>query len=236
VASVVPACSTASVRPFALALLVSTLALTACTGPVAAPEQAEPREVYQRIADALPRATFGWGTPPGIIHYTASAKREGPPPEPEPLSCNESGFRVHLEVYRPRAAWIPYAAVDQVLLGWKPFPNVLLAPLLIVPLQAQRVTVVFDATKVSGLLEAIDRECQRLEAVSREVGMGGPWSFAQDVRQKVKDDAVEFGEGKLAVYFDAFVLCPAEVPYAGKARPIAEAFAWAHAHPTAPPR
>jgi hypothetical protein len=219
----------------ALVLLLASVGLTACTAPVAAPEPAEPREVYQRVADALPRASWGWGTTPGIVTYSASYKREGPPSEPEPLSCNESGFRVHMELYRPRAVWIPYEAIEQVLLGWKPFPNVLLAPLLIVPVQAQRVTVVVDATKVSGLLDGIESDCHRLEAVSREVGMGGPWSFAQDVRGKVRDDAADYGAGKLALYFDALVMCPAEIPYAGRALPIAQAFAWVQAHPTPPP-
>lgn len=222
-------------RRVAPALALVALA-AGCRTPAEPPPDAEPRAMYQEVANALPRASFGWGTPPGVVHLAASARAEGPAPVPEQPLANERGVRLVIEVHRPRNVTIPYAAIEQVTYGWKPFPNALLAPLLVVPLQVVRTTVVFDATEVEGFLPSIEREVARLEALSREVGMGGPWSHAQDVRAKLAGDAAEYGAGRVALYFDYVVPVPAAIPYHAPARRTAEAFAWCAAHPDAPAR
>lgn len=207
--------------------------LSGCRTVAEPPTDAEPRAMYQQVANALPRASFGWGTPPGIVELAASTKAEGPAAAPEQPLANERGVRLVVEVLRPRNVTIPYGAIEQVTYGWKPFPNALLAPLLIVPLQVVRATVVFDAAKVDGFLPAIDHEVRRLEALSREVGMGGPWSHAQDVKAKLADDAAEYGAGRVSLHFDYVVPVPAAIPFRTPARRTAEAFAWCAAHPAA---
>ena len=77
--------------PLALVLLAS---LAGCRTVVEAPAEAEPRATYQTIANALPEADFGFGSPPGIAELSASAKAEGPPPELQPLKATERGFRI----------------------------------------------------------------------------------------------------------------------------------------------
>lgn len=216
--------------------LVALAALAAgCRTPVVAPEAAEPRQMYQTVANALPDADFGWGAPPSIIHMTARARAEGPAPEPEPLRANERGFRVFIEVYDPRTLTIPYSAVKQVHTEWSALPNALLVPFLILPLQGARAVVVVDGRQVPGLLDGVERDCERLEAVTRETGLGGAYGHAQGVREKLRDDAREFGDGMVSLTFDTFNPVPALIPYAGRARDIAEAFAWCAAHPDARP-
>ncbi len=222
-------------RAALLAVLAAGLQ-TGCRTVADAPPTAEPRAMYQDVANALPRASFGWGTPPGIVDLAASSKAEGPAPAPEQPVANERGFRLVVEVLRPRNVTIPYAAIEQVTYGWRPFPNALLAPLLVVPLQFVRATVVFDAAQVDGFLSSIEHEVRRLEALSREVGMGGPWSHAQDVKAKLADDAAEYGAGRVSVHFDHVVPVPAAIPYRAPARRTAEAFAWCAAHADAPVR
>lgn len=219
----------------ALALFVALCApaLAGCRTVAEPPPDAEPRAMYQQVANALPRASFGWGTPPGIVGLAASTKAEGPAPPPEQPVANERGVRLVVEVLRPRNVTIPYGAIEQVSYGWKPLPNALLAPLLVVPLQVVRATVVFDAAKVDGFLASIDRDVHRLEAISREVGMGGPWSHAQDVKAKLADDAAEYGAGRVSLHFDYVVPIPAAIPFRTPARRTAEAFAWCAAHPDA---
>ena len=115
-------------RPRALALLLLP-ALLGCRTVAEPPSKVNRRQVYQTIADALPRARFGWGSPPGIVSLAPSVKREGPAKLPK-LRCDESGFLIHYEGYRPRSVWIPYRAISQASWGWKPIPNVFLAPLV----------------------------------------------------------------------------------------------------------
>lgn len=217
-----------------LALALPGLLLVAgCATPAAPPpEPVEARAMFQRIANELPRADLGLGTPPGVVEYSASAKAEGKAPEPEPLKATERGFAVRVHVYRPRTVTIPYAAIDAVTYGWRPIPNAVLAPLLIVPLQRVGVTVVVDGAKVSGLLDQIERECVRLEAVSREIGLGGPWSHAQDVRAKLQGDAAAHGPGRITIELDRFVPVPAWFPRGGAVSDVAAAFEWARLHPT----
>ena len=227
-------------RPL-LGLLTLVALASGCRTPAEVPQDIDPRDMYQHIANALPRASFGWGTPPGIVSMSASAKAESTAPEPEQPVANERQFRLIVEVYRPRNVSIPYSAIAQTYYGWRPFPNALLAPLLIVPLQLVRATVVFDAAKVPGFLSSVEHDITRLEQISREIGMGGPWSHAQDVRQKLADDAAEYGPGRVSVQFDYVVIMPAAIPMRTRARLTAEAFAWCMANPTpaptpAPPR
>ncbi|MCA8926292.1 MAG: hypothetical protein KDD82_31080 [Planctomycetes bacterium] len=199
--------------------------------PPAADDPAARAQVYQRIADSLPDADLGLGYPPAIVDMTASARAEGPAPEPPPLRCNEQGFQVHFRVYRPRALWIPYSALEEISYRWKPFPNVVLAPLLIVPLQAVETTLVIDARGL-GVLDKIEADCTRLERVSREVGLGGAAAHADGVRWKLEEDAANYGPGRLVMTFDYLVPYPAWIPVGGPARETAEAYAWARAHPT----
>lgn len=223
-------------RPFVQVALVTLVALASgCRTPAEVPQDVEPRAMYQAVANALPRASFGWGTPPGVVSMSASAKAEGEAPEPEQPVCNERQFRLVVEVYRPRNASIPYSAIEQVHYGWRPFPNAVLAPLIIVPLQLVRATVVFDGAKVSGFLSSIESDITRLEQISREVGLGGPWSHAQDVKAKLADDAAEYGPGRVSVNFDYVVIMPSAIPMRRRARETAEAFAWCQANPTPPP-
>ena len=216
-------------------LALALVASAGCTNVAAPPAEVSDRKViYQAIADALPRADLGFGDPPGIIYMTRSVKAEPKPPEPDPLRCNERGFMVHFAVFHPRAQWIPYAALKQASWGWVPFPNVLFAPLVVVPYQVVAAEVVVDAKKVPGLLERIEEDCKRLERVSRELGMGGPYSHAIDVRNKLAADAAEHGPGSLVIEFGYGVPVPAWLPADGPAKNTAQAFAWAQAHPDEP--
>lgn len=224
-----------SSRPARSALLLLAALICGCSTPAEVPQDAEPRAMYQAIANALPRASFGWGTPPGIVTMSASAKAEGPGSEPEQPLANERLFRLIVEVYRARNVSIPYGAIEQVTYGWRPFPNALLAPLLVVPLQLVRATVVFDGAKVDNFLSSVERDITRLEQISREIGLGGPWSHAQDVKAKLADDAAEYGPGRVSVHFDYVVPIPSAFPMRTPARLTAEAFAWCRANPTPPP-
>lgn len=218
----------------AVALGLACLCFAGCRTVVEAPPEAEDPSargaVYQRIADSLPEADLGLGYPPGIVDMTASARAEGPPPEPPPLRCNEQGFQVHFRVYRPRALWIPYSALEEISYAWKPIPNVFLAPLLIVPLQGVETRLVIDARGL-GVLDKIEADCARLERVSQEVGLGGAAAHAFGVRDKLAQDAAEFGPGRLVLTVDYLVPYPAWIPVGGPARETAEAYAWARAHP-----
>ena len=122
-------------RPLLLALLL--LALAGCRTVVEAPAgEVDRRAVYQQIADALPEATFDWGSPPGIVEMSASARAEGPAPEPMPLLATERGFRLRYQVYRTHTIWVPYRALREVSTSWEPFPNVLFCLLPVLPLQS----------------------------------------------------------------------------------------------------
>jgi hypothetical protein len=214
--------------------LVALALATGCTTPVPAPAKAEQRQVYQTIANALPRAHFGWGDAPGMIEMTASARAEGKPPELPQLKATERGFTLNLHVYRPRQVWIPYPAVAACSVEWPAVPNVFLVPLLVVPFQSARATIVLDTSVLEGFHAALESDLKRLEQISREIGLGGPWSHAQHVRAKVADDAAIHGEGKLAIHFDYGVGWFAWWPSGGEAERVAEALAWAGAHPDAP--
>ena len=214
--------------------VLALLPLAGCHTVVEAPTDVDRRDIYQRIANALPESSFGWGTPPGIATMSASARAEGPPLEPEALKANEEGFRIRYQVYRVRTAWIPYSALHEVSTSWNVVPNAFFAPLLIVPLQSVRATVVFDANQVPGLITHIKSDIERLESISREIGLGGPWSHAQTVKWKIEDDALLYGQGMLSLHFDFISGVPAWIPYAGKAGRVAEAFAWAKEHPDEP--
>lgn len=217
-----------------LLLVVLLAPLAGCRTVVGPPETApEPRAAYQQVANQLPRASFGWGEPPGIVAFAASVKRSKPGVL-EPLKADERGFRIHFSTWQPGQAWIPYSALREVSYAWKPLPNVLLAPLLIVPLQGVRLTVVFDAGQVPGLLGQLEADARRLEQIAREVGSGGPYSFAQAIRGKVEDDAAEHGPGLLGLHFDYLVPVPAWLPVGGPARRAGEAFVWCREHPEEP--
>jgi hypothetical protein len=215
-------------------LLLALLALAGCRTVVEAPEgEVDRRALYQAIANALPEAEFGWGEPPAIAEMSASAKAEEKPPEPQALKATERGFRVRYQAYRTRTAWIPYEAIEEVSYAWDAMPNALFAALIVVPYQVGRCTVVFDATQVEGLLDRLNADVARLESISREIGMGGPWSHAQEVKWKIEDDAAAYGQGRLAVHFNLGSGVPAWIPYGGASKDLAEAFAWAAANPDA---
>lgn len=221
------------------ALLALALSSAGCATTVAAPTgEVEARAVFQRIANALPRASFGWGESPGLVEMAASTRAEGPRPRPPELKATEDGFRLIVDVYRPRAVWVPYEAIQEVRYSWQAFPNVLVAPLLIVPWQVVRTTVVLDRTAIGGFDQALERDLTRLEQISRETGLGGPWSHAQNVRGKLLDDEDEFGPGTLTVHFSFSEPVPAWFPIGGRAEDLAADFAWAGANPdvTLPPR
>jgi hypothetical protein len=95
-----------------------------------------------------------------------------------------------------------------------------------------KTTVVVDGTKVDGFLDGIERDVAHLEALSRELRMGGPWTHAQDVKAKLADDAAEYGPGHVSIEFSYVVPLPAAFPYRTPARLTAEAFAWCKEHPT----
>jgi hypothetical protein len=210
------------------------LSLAGCRNTVSALDVKDSRVAYQQIADALPDASFGWGQAPGIVQMSARAKADGPVLEPEPLSCNERGFRIHYQVYRPQSVWIPYSAIKEVFWEWKPFPNVLFAATIVLPMQSVRATVVFDANQVHGLIRKLSDDAKILEDIGRTVGVGSPWSHAQNVKWKIEDDRIEYGEGMLTVHFDSISMIPAWFPWGGKAERTAEAFEWAKANPDLP--
>lgn len=187
--------------------------------------------MLQQIANALPRATFGFGDSPGLVEMAASTRSEGPRIAPPELKATEDGFRVIVNVYRPRAVWIPYAAIKSTSYDWRPIPNALVAPLLIVPWQVVRATIVLDRSAIGGFDEALARDTKRLEEISRETGFGGPWGHAQGVRNKVLDDEDEYGEGMIALHFAFSEPVPAWIPIGGRAEDLAGAFAWMAAHP-----
>lgn len=220
-------------------LAIALLALLATHGCAATPVPApagdvDRRAVYQQIANVLPRAHFGWGEPPGVIEMAASTRADGPPPTPPPLIANERGFRVVAHVYRPRDAWIPYDAIEAVTSEWSAMPNVLFAALPVLPLQARRLTVVFDAAQVPSLRENLLADAKRLEAISRETGVAGPWVFAQQVRAELEAAEATHGPGRMALHIDFMVPIPAVIPWRGEDWRTGEAFAWAAANPNAP--
>lgn len=221
-------------RTLSLAPLLA-FALAGCTHVAVPPaEVPDRREIYQAIADALPRASLGIGESPAVVEMAASVRAEPKPPEPEPLRCNERGFMIHYSAFRPRAQWIPYAALRRAEWSWVGWPNAVLAPLLVVPLQLARATIVVDLRAVPGFLERLQADVRRLEQVSRELGLGGPWSHANHIKWKLEDDAALHGAGCLAIYLDYWVPVPAWLPVPGRARATAEAFAWVQAHPDEP--
>lgn len=208
-------------------LLAIPLLLLGCASECAPLEDpVQPREVLQEIANALPRASFGWGEAPGLVEMAASTRAEGKRPEPPPLKATEEGFRVIVNVYRPRAIWIPYGAIKSTHYAWRPFPNALVAPLLIVPWQVVRATLVLDRTAIAGFDAALARDTDRLEAVSRETGLGGPWSHAQGVKNKILDDEDAYGAGTITLHFEYSEPVPAWFPIGGRAEDLGRAFAW----------
>jgi len=195
-------------------------------------DEAGRRAVYQTIADSLPRADLGWGSPPGVVGMAAS-ERGADPPEPPPLRANEQGFLVHYELVRPRSVWIPYGAIEEVSVGYPGFPNGVLVPFLFVPFQLDRLTVVFDSAKVPGFYDDVLAGIERLERISQEVGLGGPWSHAQTIKAKLNADAEAWGRARVSLAFDWGVPVPSAIPTDAWSREAAGAFAWVMAHPDA---
>lgn len=216
------------------ALLLLLPLLAGCASQVAAPAEVDRRQVYQRIANTLPQASFGWGERPGVVDMAASTKAEGPLPELPRLKATERGFMVVVDVYRPRQVWIPYRAIESCWTEWQAFPNAVLVPLLLVPFQVNTAKVVIDVQAVEGFLGGLERDIKRLEQISREIGLGGPWSHAQNVRAKLADDAAVYGAGKLALHVSYATPWFPWWPVGGEAEETAGAFAWAAANPDAP--
>ena len=216
-----------------LALLALPL-LAGCASQVAAPAEVDRRQVYQRIANTLPQASFGWGERPGVVDMAASTKAEGPLPELPRLKATERGFMVVVDVYRPRQVWIPYRAIESCWSEWQAFPNAVLVPLILVPFQINTAKIVIDVQAVEGFLGDLERDIKRLEQISREIGLGGPWSHAQNVKAKLADDAAVFGAGKLALHVSYATPWFPWWPVGGEAEETAAAFAWAAANPDAP--
>src|SRR5438309_1633865 len=108
----------------------------------------KPEEAYQRIANELPRADFGWGPPSGLAELAASSRRDRPPEsEPVDISCDERSMKVAVEVFRTRTFAIPYASIEDVSYSYSLFPNLLFC--VAFPfLQLSETCVVFDAGKV----------------------------------------------------------------------------------------
>jgi hypothetical protein len=211
-------------------LLIAVILLSGCRSHPEVRQDLEGPVVYQTIANQLPRADFGWGDPPAIASMAASERgRPEPSPDQDPskaLTCNERRMVVVVEVFRPRAFDVPYDAILDVSYTYCLFPN--LPCCFVFPFfQVSEARVVFDARRVDGLIDHIRGECDRLEQIAREVGFSGPWDHAQAVKQKLRDDAAEFGEGSLAVEFSYVAPIPPVIPYTAPARRTAEAFAWA---------
>jgi hypothetical protein len=213
------------------------LALASTAGCRSAPDAVDmsPREAYQEIANNLPRADFGWGAPSGLAEMAASSRQDRPrDQDPIDLTCNETSMRVVVEVFRPRVVSVPFSAIEDVSYTYSLFPN--LAFCLIFPfLQLSDTRVVFDARKIGSFFESVEAECDRLEHISAEVGMGGPYEHAQQVREKLKADAAEFGEGRVSLHFSYTTPCPPWIPLTARARRTAEAFQWVKLHPSEPP-
>ncbi len=195
----------------------------------------QPRDVYQEVANELPRADFGWGTPSSLAEMAASSRVDRPSDldRPPDLSCDERSMRVVVDVFRPRVFTIPYAALVDVTYTYSLFPNLLFC--VVFPfLQLSEARLVFDGTKVTGFFEHLKGECDRLDNISREVGMGGPYEHAAAVRQKIADDAMDFGQGKVSLHFSYATPLPPWIPWTARARRAAEAFAWVKEHPSEP--
>lgn len=220
-----------------LRALLLALVVVSC-GCRSAPEAVDmkPEQAYQAIANNLPRADFGWGEPSGLAELAASSRRDRPSaPPPIELKCDERSMKVVVEVFRPRAFTIPFSAIEEVTYTYELFPNLMFC--FVFPfLQFSEARVVFDARKVSGFFDHVLGEAERLEGISREVGMGGPWEHGQAVRRKLQDDASEFGEGKVSVHFTYVTPIPPWFPYTAPARRTAEAFQWVKSHPNETPK
>ncbi len=196
----------------------------------------KPEQAYQTVANNLPRADFGWGSPSGLAELAASSRRDRPaePPQIE-IKCDERSMRLVVDVFRPRGFAIPYTAIEDVTYTYNLFPNLLFC--FIFPFfQMSEARVVFDARKVTGFHEHVLGECDRLEAISREVGMGGPYEHGQAVRRKLQADAQEFGEGRVSLHFTYSAPIPPFIPYTAPARRAAEAFHWVKTHPNETPK
>jgi len=216
-----------------LALLLVALAVAGCrTVPEAV--DMKPEEAYQAVANNLLRADFGWGDPSGLAELAASSRVDRPKEPPAiDVKCNERGMVVVVDVFRPHAYTVRYDSIEEVSYSWEPFPNLVFC--FIFPfLQFEEARVVFDARKLDGFFDQIESDCTRLEAISREVGMSGPWEHAQAVRRKLADDAAEFGEGRVSLHFNYVSPVPPFIPWTAPARRAAEALRWVKDHPNEP--
>lgn len=220
----------------ALALALAPLlglALTGCRSVAEAPPDLEAKAAYQTVANQLPAIDMGWGDAPAIARMAASERGQPAPRRPE-FSCDERRLKLYLEVLHPRVFDLPYDAIEQVTYRYAPMPNGLFC--VVFPfLQFSEVRVAFDARKVEGLLGYIEDECARLERISPEIGLSGPWDHAMAVRSKCRDDARELGEGRLTFELSYASPVPPWIPYTARARHVAEAFAWVRDHAHAPP-
>jgi len=211
-------------RPALLALLLLA------AGCRSAPEAVDmkPEEAYQAIANTLPRADFGWGAPSGLAELAASSRADRPREEaPLELVCDEKGMKVVVDVFRPRLFSLSYGSITDVSYTYELFPNLLFC--FIFPfVQSSEARVVFSVDQ--SFFAHVESECQRLEAISREVGMSGPWEHAQAVRRKLQEDRENFGEGKVSLHFSYVSPIPPFVPYTAPARHAAEAYEWARTH------
>jgi hypothetical protein len=217
------------VRTVFLAAFFACVASTGgCRSVAEAPQDMKPAEAYQTVANQLPELDLGWGESPAIARMAASERGRGEPPKRD-LSCNDTRFKLYLEVLHPRIFDVRYDTLEEVSFTYSLFPNI---PLCVVfPFfQMSTVRVVFDARKVDGLLGYLEDECERLERISPEIGMSGPYDHAMAVRSKMHDDAKEFGEGRLSFEVGFWTPVPPFIPYTAQARHVAEAFAWAKAH------
>lgn len=214
-----------------LAALVVLAALAGCAAPVTQSElEWTPERAYQTIANALPDADAGFGEapPPDLA---PSVRAEGPrAPEDLKVFANEGSFRIRVELLRARVIEVPYAAIDRIDARWCPFPDVLFAALLVVPLQATEARIVFDARKIPGLLGQIERACDRLERLSGETSIASFYYHADRIRRKIRDDARELGDGRISVAFVSWSPVPSWIPYLGPSRRLGDAFAWAREH------
>lgn len=209
----------------AFLLIALAVALTGCRSTIAGPGEVNGDRAYQTIANALPDADFGFGDAPAVVDMAPSVRREGPPPKPDmTVSCNDETFTVRVELFRPGTLKVPYEAIESIHARWLPFPNIVFAIPIVLPLQAIETVVVLDTAKLPGFIDRCLQDAERLERLSGEIAIAAPYYHGQQIRTKLKDDRAEWGEGRVSLGFVRWVPVPPWIPYLGPAERLGQAF------------